>query len=135
VICYAGSGIVFTGRFSRRTRETQFAEEAPMRTAIKSIPARKMTLLIRTLFACLVMLALSAAPIATWAGPAQTKAEKASAKWKAAKAAVAAAKEKLADAQKALQNAMTAVAKSGGKTTAAQEEALAQGRAAVARAE
>ncbi|HEY3026138.1 MAG TPA: hypothetical protein VGJ55_08320 [Pyrinomonadaceae bacterium] len=106
-----------------------------MRTSIKSIPARKMTLLVRTLFACLVVFALSFAAISTWAGPAQTKAEKAFAKWKAAQQAVAAAKEKLADAQKALQNAMTAVAKSGGKTTAAQEAALAQGRAEVARAE
>jgi hypothetical protein len=106
-----------------------------MKTSIKSIHAMKGTLLIRTLFACLLVVAFSFAAIPTRAGDAEDKAKKAFADWKAAKEAVATAKEKLADAQKALQNAMTAVAKSGGKTTAEQEAALAKGREAVAAAE
>ena len=106
-----------------------------MKTSIKCIHSMKVTLLLRTLSACLLVVAFSFATIPTRAGAAEDKAKQAFADWKAAQAAVAAAKEKLADAQKALQNAMTAVAKSGGKTTAAQEAALAQGREAVARAE
>lgn len=106
-----------------------------MKTSIKCIHSMKVTLLLRTLSACLLVVAFSFATIPTRAGAAEDKAKQAFADWKAAQAAVAAAKEKLADAQKALQNAMTAVAKSGGKPTTAQETALAQGREAVARAE
>ena len=106
-----------------------------MKASIESIHAMKGNSLFKALFVCLVAAAFSFAAIAAGAVPVQNKAKKAFADWKAAQDAVAAAKAKLADAQKNLQNAMTAVVKSGGKATAAQEKVLAQGRAAVAAAE
>lgn len=61
-----------------------------MRTSIKSIRALKITLLMRTLFACLVVLALSLAAIPSRAGDAEDKARK-------AKEAVDAAKKDVKD--------------------------------------
>ena len=92
-------------------------------------------MLIKALFAGVLVVAFSFAAVPVSAGDAEDKARKAFAEWKAAKEAVAAAKEKLAGAQKTLQNAMTAVAKSGGNPTSEQEAALAKGRAEVAEAE
>jgi hypothetical protein len=106
-----------------------------MKTSLKNICTMKGRLLIKVFFAGFLVVAFSFAAIPTRAGGAEDKAKQAFADWKAAKDAVAAAKEKLAEANKALQNAMTAIAKSGGKTTDAQEAALAQARAAVAAAE
>ena len=106
-----------------------------MKASIKSNRVRRSTLSFRTLIASLLVVAFCFAAIPAWAGGAEDKAKKAFADWKAAQQGVAAAQEKLAEAQKALQNAMTAVAKSGGKTTPEQEAALAKGRANVAAAE
>jgi hypothetical protein len=106
-----------------------------MKTYVRSIRAMKGTLLIKTLFACLVVAAFSFAAIPTRAGDAEDNARKAFADWKAAKEAVAAAKEKLEEARGKLGTALAAAARSGGKRTPAQEKQLEDLRAEVAAAE
>lgn len=104
-----------------------------MKTSIKSIYPMKVTLLIRTLLACLVVVAFSFAVLPTWAGDPEADAKEAFDKWKAAAEGVAEAKKKLKEANESLTNMMVVVASGG--ITEGEEAALAKARAKVAAAE
>lgn len=108
-----------------------------MRTSIKSVHAIKGTLLIKTLFACLVLAAFSFATIPASAGDAEDNANKAFADWKAANKAVADAKDALEKARAKQQIEMDKARgrKKKKKKDDAQDKQLEDARADVAAAE